>query len=69
MLGLVCLIGRLREGVKVGRFLGRIEEIKWRLEKIEVRKAGGLILGGQSHIRKGKVFRGQGLFGGVKKKQ
>ena len=55
--------GPLRAEVVGVRFLGRIVRREWRLRRIGVRRGGGLTLGGQSRIRKGKVSRDRGLFG------
>lgn len=52
-----------------GQFLSQKGEIELRRERIEWRRVGGLIPGGQNHIRKGKVFHSQGLFAGVRMKR
>lgn len=53
-------------GVK-GQFLGQRGGIRLRRGKIGVRRAIGRFLMGRSRIRRGRAFRGLGLFEGVKK--
>lgn len=69
MLELACLIGLLRGGAVGGQFLGRIGGREWRLEKIGVKRAIEQSQGGRSRIRRVKVFRDRGLFGGVRRRQ
>ena len=52
-----------------GQFLGQTEGIEWLLGRIEVRKAGGRNPGGQSHIRKERVFLSLGSSGGARRIQ
>lgn len=51
------------------QFRGRREGIGWRLERIEVRRAGELSPRGQNRIRMERVSLSQGLFEEVRMKQ
>lgn len=61
-------VGRPREEGVRGRFQGRIRGKEWRPGKSGVRRAGGRTLVDQTRIRRGRAFRGQGLFEGVKRR-
>lgn len=62
------VVGHLKGEVKEGRFLGRRGEKEWQRGKIGGRREVGLSLGGRSHTRRGRVFHGLGLFGGVRRR-
>jgi len=51
------------------QFLGQKEGRGWLLEKIVGRMGGELFRVGQNRIHRERVFHGQGLSGGARKKQ
>lgn len=61
--------GPLKEGGGEGQFQDQREETGLQQEKTEGRRGVGLIRAGQNHTRRGKVFRGQGPFGEVRRIQ
>jgi len=63
------VVGLLRAGEEGGQFLGRTVEIELRLRRSEVRRVSGLSLRDQTRIHRGRVFHGQGLFGGVRRRR
>jgi len=51
----------------VGQSLGQIVKREWPLERSGVKKVNGLSLRDRSRIRRGKVLRSRGPFGGFKR--
>lgn len=59
----------LMEGGGGGQFLNQKVRKGWRQGKSVWRMVSGQILVGRSHIRRGRAFRGLGLFEGVRMRQ
>lgn len=63
------LIGLLRGGGAVGQFLDQKGEKGLQRERIGGRRVVGQIQEGQIRIRMERVFRGRGLFEGVRRRR
>lgn len=63
------LIGLLRGEGAVGQFLGQKEEKGLQQERIGERRVVGRILEGRIRIRMVRVFRGRGIFEGVRRRR